>query len=246
MQIRLTMRPEKPLTIPLSYNYQLQSALYAMLGEVGQSDFWHDNGFGDAGRYKGFCFSALSGKYRVDRERRSIRFENNAYLEVRSAAFDFIDAFQRAVEQRPFLKLFDTRLDIVGAELSNRHLPSGRVRLEAVTPVVVHSTAEDGHTDYYSPEEEAYFTRICANAENKFEAVTGDPAPRLALRPSGEFKRTVTTYKGIYVCGYTGVFELDTTLRMAEFLYNSGLGEKNAQGFGFCVVAERQSGFSRL
>ena len=54
MQIMLTMRPEKRLIIPFNYNYQLQSALYATLGEVGQSDFWHDNGFGEIYRRAGF------------------------------------------------------------------------------------------------------------------------------------------------------------------------------------------------
>lgn len=233
MQIKLTLRSAEPLVIPLNYNYQLQSAIYSMLGEVGRSDFWHDNGFGEVSRFKGFCFSSLTGRYRVDAESKTIRFEDAIYLEVRSPVFGFIDAFQRAAECHPYFKLFDTRLEIAGAALTNLHLPSGRITFEATTPTVVHSTAADGGTYYYSPQEEDYFVRLCNNAEKKYEAIMGEPAPRLALRPAGEFRRIVTKYKGFYICGYTGAFELDTSLRMAEFLYNSGLGEKNAQGFGF-------------
>ena len=233
MQIMLTLRPAQPLTIPLNYNYQLQSAVYAMLGEVGESDFWHDNGFGDVTRFKGFCFSSLTGSYRVDTENKTIRFEDTVELEVRSPAFSFIDAFQRALEQHPFLKLFDTRLDVTGAALFNTHLPSGRVTFRAVTPAVARATREDGSTYYFSPQEDGYFERLRLNAQKKFEAVTGTPAPALSLTPAGEYKKTVTKYKGFYVIGYTGVFRLDSTLAMAEFLYNAGLGEKNAQGFGF-------------
>ena len=240
MQIKLTLRPTAPLTIPLNYNYQLQSAIYAMLGEVGQSDFWHDNGFGDASRFKGFCFSSLTGRYRINPESRTICFEDTIDLEVRSPAFGFIDAFQRAVERRPYLKLFDTRVEIVGAALTNLHLPSGRITLEAATPAVAHATMEDGSTRYYSPQEEEYFVRLCNNAERKYEAIVGEPAPRLALRPAGELKRNVTKYKGFYICGYTGTFELDACLRMAEFLYNAGLGEKNAQGFGFLRLPQKK------
>ena len=236
MQIKLTLQPERELRIPLNYNYQLQSAIYAMLGEVGQSDFWHDNGFGDVSRFKGFCFSNLTGRYRVDTDNKTISFENHIYLEVRSPAFDFIDAFQRSVEYRPFLRLFDTRLEIVGASLMNRHLSSGRVVFEAVTPAVARETPEDGGTYYFSPQEEEYFTRLCNNAEKKYDAVVGEPAPQLSLRPAGSFRRNVTKYKGIYICGYTGAFALDTSLRMAEFLYDTGLGEKNAQGFGFLRI----------
>ena len=239
MQIMLTLRPQKPLEIPFHYQYQLQSAIYAMLGEVGQSDFWHDNGFGDTASFKGFCFSGLTGKYTVDQENRRLRFEEKVYLEVRSATFSFIDAFQRAVERHPFLTLFDTRLDIVGASLMNRHFTDGRVVLKAVTPVVVRETEEDGHTYYFSPEEEAFFVRLCNNAEKKYESVVGQAADALLLRPYGAFKKTVTRYKGFWVTGYTGPFELNTTVRMAEFLYNSGLGEKNSQGFGFVSGPER-------
>ena len=239
MQIILTLRPQKPLVIPFHYQYQLQSAVYALLGEVGQSDFWHDNGFGDAAGFKGFCFSGLTGKYTVDRENGQIRFADKVRLEVRSAAFSFIDAFQRAVECRPFLDLFDTRLDVIGASLMNRHLTDGRVMFRAVTPVVIRATEPDGRTRFFSPEEEEFYVRICNNAEKKYEAVTGEPADRLLLRPQGEFRKTVTKYKGFWVTGYTGAFALDTSLKMAEFLYNSGLGEKNSQGFGFVVVLER-------
>ena len=44
MQILVRFQPSAPLIIPYNYNYQLQSALYALLAEVGESDFWHDKG----------------------------------------------------------------------------------------------------------------------------------------------------------------------------------------------------------
>ena len=225
--------PPKKLTIPLSYNYQLQSAIYSMLGAVGDSDFWHDNGFGDLVKFKGFCFGRLNGLYNVDRENKSICFENNIHLELRSPSFDFIDSFQRSIEQHPFIKLFDTRLEITAAALSNVHLESGRVIFDAVTPVAVHQTLEDGHTHYYSPEEDEYFIRICNNTERKYNAITGMQPDQLFLKPIGDFKKAVINYKGTYITGYTGKFEINTSIKMAEFLYNTGLGEKNSQGFGF-------------
>lgn len=233
MQIKLMFKPTKPLSIPYNYNYQLQSALYAMLGEVGESDFWHNNGFGNVAKFKGFCFGALEGKYSNDREAGKICFDNSIYLEIRSPAFGFIDAIQRSLELHPYITLFDTQLEVVSASLENRHLQSGLVQLNAVTPVVIHSTTDDGYTYYYSPEEDEFCERICANIINKYEAVTGKKAPDMYIRPTGDFKKTVTKYKGFYINGYTGKFEINTTLKIAEFVYNSGLGEKNSQGFGF-------------
>lgn len=240
MQIKLQLIPEKPLVIPYNYNYQLQSALYSMLGEVGESDFWHDNGFGDITKYKGFCFSGLEGQYSIEREAKKLCFEENIFMEIRSPVFGFIDAIQRSLELHPYITLFDTRLEIASTALENRHLRDGRIRLNAVTPVVVHSTTDDGHTNYYSPEEESFYVRICSNIIKKYESITGKVAPDVYLRPAGDFKKIVTKYKGFYINGYTGQFEINTTLKMAEFIYNAGLGEKNSQGFGFVKSIGRE------
>ena len=233
MQIKLTLKPERPLVIPFNYNYQLQSALYALLGEVNESDFWHDSGFGEYDRFKGFCFGKLNGRHRADVQAKKISFSDEVRLEVRSPSFEFIDSFQRALEQRPFLKLYDTRLDVTDASLLNRHLPSGSVKFTAVTPVVIHQTLPDGHTYYFSPEEDGFYQGVCNNAARKYEAIVGEEPPEILLRPLGEFKKTVTKYKNFYITGYTGSFEFKTERKAAEFLYNAGLGEKNAQGFGF-------------
>ena len=236
MQIHFTLRSDRPLAIPFHYQYQLQSALYALLSDAGLSDFWHDGGFGGSVKFKGFCFSGLQGKYAVNKEQRSIRFENDVSLEVRSPVFSFIDSLQRAVERRPYLTLFDTRLAVDYAALENRHLQTGRVVFNATTPVVAHRTLEDLKTAYYSPEEPDYFIHICENAEKKYMTVTGESPDALRLRACGPFRKTVTRYKSTWITGYTGAFEADTSVRMAEFLYNVGLGEKNSQGFGFITA----------
>ena len=237
MQISIRFQPSVPLTIPYNYNYQLQSALYALLAETGESDFWHDKGF----RYydstfKGFCFGKLKGNYRNDTEEKKITFEDTVSLEVRSPSFHFIDTFQRALENHPYIRLFDTRLDVAGAFLMNRHLDHETLIVQAVTPVIIHTTLEDGHAIYYGPDDESYFPRICRNAGRKYEAVTGEPPGNIRLLPRGPFKKTVTRYKNLYLTGYTGTMELRTSIKTAEFIYNAGLGEKNAQGFGFVQI----------
>ena len=233
MQISLKLSPDKPLVIPFNYLYQLQSAVYAMLGEVYESDFWHDGGFGDIAKYKGFCFSGLKGRYQADKMNKKIVFEDTIRFEVRSAVFEFIDAFQRAVEIHPYIKLFDTRLNVVGAFLGNQHLKDGITALRAVTPIVIHSTESDGHTVYYSPDNEEFFTRICLNAEAKFRAIYGYDCDPVLIRPAGEMKKVVTKYKNTWITGYQGPIEINTDYKTAEFIYNTGLGEKNSEGFGF-------------
>ncbi len=237
MQIKLSLRPEKQLILPYNYFYQLQSSVYAMLGQVYESDFWHDGGFGDLKNYKGFCFSGLSGKHKNDKENQKLLYDGPVYFEIRSAVFEFVDAFQRALEFHPFLKLFDTRLDVSDAALSNRHLQNGITHLQAVTPIVVHKTLSDRqHTHFFTPDENEFYIRICNNIKEKYYAVTGRESEEVLIRPAGEMKKTVTRYKDFLITGFTGPIDIKTDFKTAEFIYNTGLGEKNAEGFGFVEI----------
>ena len=237
MQISIHFQPAARLVIPYNYNYQLQSALYALLGEVRESDFWHDEGFQFSdSTFKGFCFGKLEGKHNNCPEEKKIIFEDTLSLEVRSPSFDFIDALQRALEKHPYIRLFDTHLNVIGASLMNRHVDSEKLIIHAVTPIIIHTTLDDGHTVYYGPDDENYFRRICRNTDRKYIAITGKQAGEITLLPHGTFKKTVTRYKSLYLTGYTGTMELQTAVKTAEFIYNTGLGEKNSQGFGFIRI----------
>ena len=237
MQISIHFQPTTKLIIPYNYNYQLQSALYALLGSVGESNFWHDKGFRfSESTFKGFCFGKLKGNYRTSPEEKKLIFEDTLSLEVRSPSFGFIDTLQRALEKHPYIRLFDTRLNVIGASLMNRHLDNEKLIIHAVTPILIHTTLDNGHTIYYGPDDENYLRRIYQNTSRKYMAITGEPAGDITLLPRGTFKRIVTRCKGLYLTGYTGAMELQSSIKMAEFIYNSGLGEKNAQGFGFIQI----------
>lgn len=82
MQIILNFDLDTPLEIPLNYNYQLQSAVYAKLREIGVSDFWHDSGLGESETFKFFVFGPLLGNYRI--EDKKIIFTDSISLEIRS------------------------------------------------------------------------------------------------------------------------------------------------------------------
>ncbi|MBQ8166545.1 MAG: CRISPR-associated endoribonuclease Cas6, partial [Lachnospiraceae bacterium] len=46
----------------------------------------------------------------------------------------------------------------------------------------------------------------------------------------------VTKYKGIYVSGWKGIYQLSGEAKYLDFLYQTGLGAKNAQGFGMFEI----------
>ena len=235
MQIILQLQPDRPLCVPFNYQYQLQSAIYKKLAEIDASDFWHDVGFGDARKFKAFSFGSLKGKYTVSENK--IRFENSVSLEVRSPVFAFCDDLQRALELNPQLKLFDTYLTVANASIVNRHINHSSAVFKTESPVLVYRNTEQGKTRYFTPEEEEFYIGICNNFERKYEAIFNIPSEHIQIRPTGSsFKKVVTRYKSTWLTGYHGVFEVKGTPKSLELLYNTGMGAKNPEGFGFIRV----------
>ncbi|MGN1126014.1 MAG: CRISPR-associated endoribonuclease Cas6 [Ruminococcus sp.] len=231
MQIQIQLEPQKQLFVPFNYNYQLQSAIYRKLSEIGASDFWHDKGFGDVNKFKAFSFGSLKGRYEVQNNK--ILFENNVSFEVRSPIFEFCDDLQRAIELFPRFRLFDTELRVTNATIFNKHINKNKVFFSTDTPITVYSGEDNGFTRYYTPDDEEFYIGICNNFENKFEAICRKPAEKIMLRPAGEFRKVVTRYKQTWITAYRGRLEVQASPESLEFLYNTGMGGKNSQGFGF-------------
>lgn len=236
MQILIQLHTDSPFSIPLSYNYQVQSSIYKKLSEVGQADFWHDVGFGDLSRFKSFVFGRLIGDSAVSGK--TITFNGDILLEVRSPIFSFCDALQRSIEKNPQIRLFDRQLSITQCGLANRHLWNDRLLIQTLSPIVVKQKCSDGKSIFCDPQIAEYSERVNRNFVKKYHAVYAATPTDIRLYPVREIKKTVTTYKKTWITAYDGVFLLEGSVPCLEFLYNCGLGEKNAQGFGMFTLAD--------
>lgn len=234
MQIQIIFKLTRPFCVPFNYNYQLQSAVYSKLAEINESDFWHDNGYGEKNKFKAFVLGSLKGNYTIIDKH--LCFTDTVSFELRSPVFEFCDAFQRSLELNPHIKLFDTVLDVYGANIINKHINSNSVVFETVTPVVVRSTLPDGYTLYYSPTDVEFVKGIKQNFIKKYSAVYGECPTEIEVNPLGIHKKVVTNYKGTWINAYNGRYELKGDSKSLEFIYNSGLGIKNAQGFGMVRI----------
>lgn len=234
MQIFLQLRPDQPLCVPFNYQYQLQSAIYSKLAEINVSDFWHDLGFGDKRKFKAFTFGPLKGKYTVSDNK--ICFSELVSLELRSPVFSFCDDIQRAIELDPRLKLFNTELNVINASIANAHINKYTATFKTESPILVYRSLENNKTQYFTPKDDDFYIGICNNFERKFEAVYNSPAEPIKIRPVGDFKKVVTRYKSTWLTAYHATLEVKASPQSLEFLYNSGAGAKNSQGFGFMKV----------
>jgi len=234
MQIKLRLKPTKPLKIPLNYNYQLQSALYAKLAELSASDFWHDCGFGKKETFKLFVFGPLSGIYKI--EGKKIIFQKEINFEIRSPFFEFCDALQRSIECNPTIKIFDTTVNVAGIFINNRHINSDSVVFKTISPIIVSEKEDVEKTVFINPNAPEFVYRLQENFYKKYKAAFNTQPPELKIEVLEKGKKVVTQYKEIWLTGYNCTLKITGPSDALEFIYNSGLGERNSQGFGLTDI----------
>ena len=233
MQIRLTLEPRQPFAIPLSYHYQIQSAIYHLLNvNPDYAHFLHDTGYGStSSRFRLFTFGGLSGKCRI--VGKEMQIEGRITLEIRSISEEFCKILKQALLEREEFRLFDQTLSVRMIEVGEKHVTAERVSIVTRSPIVVKCSDEAGKTIYYAPHDAEFLPLLQNNYIRKYAACFGtEPEGGILLLPQNQPRKVVTRCKGIWVTAYHGKFLLIGKPESLDLLDQTGLGSKNAQGFG--------------
>ena len=94
---------------------------------------------------------------------------------------------------------------------------------------------ETKKTYFYSPEEAAFPEQVNDNFVRKYTACYGIPPDSGIEIETVKVRRRdkyVTKYKEFYLSGWLGEYRLTGERKYLDFLYQTGLGSRNAQGFG--------------
>lgn len=235
MQLIVNVKLDKPLILPLNYNHIVQSIIYRTLSVIPEyADFVHDVGYSNGNRsFKMFNFSQLMGEYRI--QRHNIIFENFVSLEIRSPQPLLINILRASFEHNGIT--FGTQVyhDIF-MEMYDYSVEDESLIIEMKSPMTIYSSDSlTGKTYYYEPTENEFAQMIDDNFKRKYYAYYGiRPASSIELELQAEYKprKLVTKYQGVYVNAWFGRYCLKGKRKYLDFLYQTGLGAKNAQGFG--------------
>lgn len=242
MQLLVQFDLDNPLTLPISYNHLLQSIVYRTLAAQPEfSALVHNRGFAfGRRRYRLFTFSLLEGRYKV--KDKKITFFDCAFFEVRSPEPYLIRILRDGFRQNG-ITFGERSIDSVRVDVSDVSVESMDIFIEMRTPIVIYSTGrENRKTLFYTPAEEEYALLLNDNFVRKYLAFSDTmPASGVLVEPWQVTDRDkfVTNYKGQYITGWKGVYRISGERKYLDFLYQSGIGGKNAQGFGmFDVISE--------
>ena len=234
--LELILDPDGGVTLPIAYRQLIQGALYHIWEEPIPE--LHDEGYSTGGRtFRMFTFSGLEplknrgGSYR--QAGGVISFFGPLRMEVRSPVPALLDPLVESFARDQTLLLGNQRLRISEMYCRDCVLFPPRALIELETPLTLHRTTPDGSTRYYSPDEEDFYLLLAENLTSKLEAAHLSLDPCISLTPvEGTLKRRIARFRNTYITGWTGRFLLETEPETMAFLYCTGLGARNSQGFG--------------
>ena len=183
--------------------------------------------------FRHFVFGRLHGLY--ERVPEGLRFSQGVSLEVRNVQGRFVQLLMNSLQPGSVHRLGRNRLTVSELRLEDRHITADEIGIRMDSPVTVHQTLPDGSTFFPDPFDPEFGRLLAVNAARKWISLyRSDPPGGLAVIPlevTGRDK-VVTRYKDFFLTGWRGSYLLHGEPAVLDLLYQTGLGSRNAQGFG--------------
>lgn len=248
-RIELAVDKRSDTLLPLNYQYELSSAIYKIMAASDKeyTSWLHDNGFGDGNkkRMKLFCFSnLLIPRAKVFKDRLNILSDKAdfyiSFLPERSTMVFIQGAF---ADQHLSLGDRESRVDfrINKVELVPTPANIEEGNFKALSPICISRKDEKGGIKYLTPEDPETGQRIISNLMEKYrffyrKEFEGKTDYEFKLLDTPKRKRIILkrgTPEETSIIGYNFRFYLKCDKELMNVMFGSGIGEHNAQGFGY-------------
>lgn len=233
MQIHLDFKTDM-LNVPLAYNAMIQGLIYYVISNADPkyASFLHNRGQEEnLNRYKLFTFGRLGGEYRI--KGREIIFPHKASLEIRSDDEIFIQNFLYGCRKGEKLSIGTNAVAIENCRLTNKFVDSNHIKIRTVSPFFYSEKYPENKT--FNAETARY--KLIESARRKWIYSGRDEKDfELEVEFSNEPTLILTQFKGIYISAWNGELELAGNTATLNFIYNTGIGGKNSQGFGMFEI----------
>jgi len=238
MKIRLTFLSEKPISISVAYNYDVQSMIYDLIRK--RYPELHDKGFiYEKRHFKLFSFSRLFSK-KFEVHNKIINFQSPIHLFFSSPITELVEVLVNSALQRPTVQIGKNELVLTEVSTIYEKISDTSINVKTFSPITVYSTLSNGQTHYYSPSEPNFAFFIKSNLLKKANILNLKSENGFSIEPINfdENNSIVTFYKNFMVKGWNGKFRLTGDKNLLDLALSAGLGAKNSQGFGLIVLEE--------
>lgn len=249
--IHLTFHLSEPLVVPINYNHALQAFVYSILPQE-EASLIHDQGFRHNNRtFKFFCFSRLLGSHSTyDKTTKTLTFHKKITLSISSIIPKLIEKTANFLLLTENLQFHGQTITLDSLEYEEFEVETDTITVKAVSPITAYSTFEKRGgkkiTHYFHPKDEVFQYLVEENFIRKYEAFTKkaieSESDIFIIRPIQvqQKDKVVTNYKGTWITGYTGIYELQAKPEYLSFALSTGLAAKNSIGFGMVLPIDSQ------
>ena len=249
-------RTTRQRMLPMDYQYYVSAWIYKVLRLADRdfARFLHEKGYGqsDTKLYKLFCFSRLNfGKPVLWKERKLFEISRHEIsllvgFDVPEAASTFVKGL--FVSQEFFLgdKFNGIDLQVSGVEALPEPAFYTTMHYRLQTPWVVSYQAEnDRNPKYLSPADDGFDRLVVKHLLEKYKNTreVADIGPeQVELKRCSDFKRAGFVIKPgtpaqTRVVGNLFDFELTAPVELHRMIWNAGVSEKSATGFGWVELS---------
>lgn len=234
MQLKIYINLKNNLILPINYLHILQGIIYTSLKDDKEyQDKLHNNK-----KYKFFCFNNFKGNYTI--ENKNIIFHNSVSFEIRSIDSYFIHLIYEYMNKNG-IKI-NNHIYMPKLTIQNKTINENEVNIKMLSPLcLIHKDLNSNKTICLSPRDDNFMNNLNTNFKKKYEAYYNTiPNSDINLEEINVFysDKVVTTIKGIYITGWKGNYILSGNPDYLTFLYNTGLGSRNSQGFGLFEIID--------
>lgn len=252
MRLRISLKSENSsLKLPVQYNHLIQGLIYHNLDHA-LSEWLHEKGhaYGER-RFKLFTFSRLFGK-RMSKNGR-VRFDGPVHFYLSAVDSEVLGSLAEHLLTKPSVRLGSSkcRVEEVGVEPVPEIDPAKPVLVKALSPITSYSTLSTPtgakKTYYYAPQEKEWSESLIANVARKAKALEWSANVDEDLRGAyvkprkvGKMDQQILNFKGFWIKGWTGLYEVNLPEPYFRLAYDAGFGAKNAQGFGMVEIIDNR------
>jgi len=229
------------LILPIAYNSIVQGFIYSNLDKT-LSTWLHDEAVRFEKRhFRFFTFSRLLGAYKL--KGKEIEFSGTVRLHIGSIHRVVLQSFVENLLKSPDVKIGENICKIQGIQIEPITRPEDPALVKTLSPITIHSTLKgaDGKKKayYYNPFEKDWEEKLMDNIKRKAKAIGWDDE-RISLlkdayiRPVKVNKKNlqIVYYRNTLIKAWSGVYEINLPEPFFSLVYDSGLGDRNSQGFG--------------
>jgi CRISPR-associated endoribonuclease Cas6 len=183
---------------------------------------------------RNIVFNCCFGKdMRIDKKRENIVLNSPTFLfELSSPDTKLIAMIYNGLRKNREYAIFDSKIKLKDITPVNTLIRSkDRIRVRSVCPILVKSSPDSG-SRYLLPGEESFYGCLNHFCKVRYEEFFSEEFKGSVELLPLELKRVVVKHMGTYHTGFKGIFELSSSSKMLQFLYDAGIGTRTSQGFG--------------